>query len=120
MVRGSTPLGPTRYSAALQQQGGFFCQEGCMVYLYVLQGTIKRYIGITNDIKRRLAEHKAKSSKGSQVIGEFSLLLVEEYPDYVTARQREKYLKSGAGRRWLRNLASGQSPPLSADAETGG
>ena len=72
-----------------------------MITVYVLQGLVKRYVGITNDIERRLAEHKRKSSKGSQVIGDFKLILQEEYPDYKSAREREKYLKSGSGRRWL-------------------
>ena len=58
-------------------------------------------MGITNDLERRLSEHKYKQSKGSQVIGDFKLILQEEYPDYKSAREREKYLKSGSGRRWL-------------------
>lgn len=31
----------------------------------------------------------------------FFLLLTEEFPDYKAARIREKFLKSGRGRKWL-------------------
>jgi putative endonuclease len=73
-----------------------------MVTLYVLKGDNgKRYVGITNDLNRRLQEHRNKGSKGGQVIGSFRLLLTEKYPDYTSARLREKFLKSGKGREWL-------------------
>jgi putative endonuclease len=72
-----------------------------MITVYVLVGSKMRYVGITNNLQRRLREHKYKQSKGSQVIGDFKLILQEEYPDYKSAREREKYLKSGSGRRWL-------------------
>jgi len=73
------------------------------IRLYVLRGlkNRKRYVGITNDLARRLEEHRLKTSKGSQMIGEFELILAEEYSTYLTAREREKFLKSGQGRQWL-------------------
>ena len=72
-VRGSTPLGPTIYSHSALAGWLFLFQRGNMITVYVLFGK-KRYVGITNNIARRIAEHKRKSSKGSQVIGEFKLL----------------------------------------------
>ncbi|MCK4957246.1 MAG: GIY-YIG nuclease family protein [Candidatus Cloacimonetes bacterium] len=81
-----------------------------MITVYVLSGK-KRYVGITNNIARRIAEHKRKSSKGSQVIGEFKLLYTEEFSNYKKAREREKYLKSGNGRKWLDDLGKCQSQP---------
>jgi len=35
------------------------------------------------------------------LLEEFFVLLTEEFPDYKTARIREKFLKSGQGRKWL-------------------
>jgi len=81
-----------------------------MVTVYVLKGS-KRYVGITNDLNRRLEEHKRKSSKGSQVIGEFRLIYTKEFPDHKSAREHEKYLKSGSGREFLNRYEAGQSPP---------
>ncbi len=86
-----------------------------LITVYVLKGT-KRYVGITNDLERRLAEHKRKSSKGSQVIGEFKLIYTKEFPDYNIARQYEKYLKSGVGRAWLDKFEDGQSQPEAGKA----
>ncbi|MBD3169920.1 MAG: GIY-YIG nuclease family protein [candidate division Zixibacteria bacterium] len=82
-----------------------------MVTLYVLKGhSGKRYVGITNNLSRRLSEHRSKSSKGGQIIGEFKLIHTEVYSDYKKARIREKFLKSGIGRRYLNELESRTRP----------
>ena len=76
-----------------------------MVTLYVLRGkTGKRYVGITNDLPRRINEHRLKKSKGGQILDDFVVLHVEEFPDYKTARRREKFLKPGKGRKWFDKL----------------
>ena len=74
-----------------------------MITLYVIRSRQKgkRYVGITNDLSRRLAEHGRRESKAGQLLGAFELLWTEEFPDYVLARQREKFPKSGQGRKWL-------------------
>jgi putative endonuclease len=81
-----------------------------VVTLYVLKGkTGKRYVGITNNLPRRLEEHLNRTSKGSQVLGSgFFLLYAEEFPNYTTAREKEKFLKSGQGRKWLDGLEKSQ------------
>jgi putative endonuclease len=73
------------------------------IVLYALRGAIngRRYVGITNNLTRRLREHELKLSKGSQSLGSFELVLREEYPSHTEARVREKFLKTGQGRRWL-------------------
>jgi len=78
-----------------------------MTILYVLKGKSgKRYVGITNNLPRRIYEHRFKKSKGSQILDDFFLLLTEEFPDYEAARKREKFLKSGQGRKWLDEFES--------------
>ena len=83
-----------------------------MIYVYVIEGvdTGKRYVGITNNLERRLTEHRSKQSKGGQIIGDFTLLHLEKSHNYKTARQREKFLKSGQGRKWLTELYSRTRP----------
>jgi putative endonuclease len=73
------------------------------VTLYIIRGVLsgKKYIGITNDLKRRLREHRNGSSKGGQLIGDFELIHTEEFDDYSSARRREIFLKSGQGRKWI-------------------
>ena len=82
-----------------------------MVTLYVLKGqTGKRYVGITNNLPRRIQEHRFKLTKGGQILGDFSLVYTEEFADHRTARQREKFLKSGQGRKWLDELPVKSQP----------
>jgi len=81
-----------------------------MVTVYVLQEKKKRYVGITNNLDRRLVEHRSGSTKGGQIIGQFKLLHTEEFPDYTSARKREKFLKSGQGREFLSSLNTATGP----------
>jgi putative endonuclease len=69
-------------------------------YVYMMasqkRGTI--YIGVTNDLARRIPEHK--SGKGSRFTARYGvrrLVWYEEHHDIRDAIQREKSLK-----RWLR------------------
>jgi len=76
-----------------------------MVILYVLKGEYgKRYVGITNDLSRRLKEHQNGQTKGGQILGAYQVIHTEQFPTHSSARQREKFLKSGQGRKWLDNL----------------
>jgi putative endonuclease len=79
-----------------------------VINVYVIEGLAnrRRYVGITNDLNRRLAEHSNGTSHSGRLLGPFRLLHTETFPDYPSARAREKYLKSGQGREWLaRHLA---------------
>ena len=84
-----------------------------MITVYVLRGrkTKKRYVGITNNLSRRTREHQAGNSAAGKVIGQdVDVILTESYPDYATARRRERYLKSGAGREWMDSMFTGSRP----------
>ncbi len=73
------------------------------ITLYVIRGllTKKNYVGITNNLERRLNEHRSGNSKGGQIIGDFELIHTETFYNYAEARKREIYLKSGQGRQWI-------------------
>ncbi len=123
-VGGSNPLAPTKNTIRIKgtalQVPFLFCQISCaqyggqaMVTLYVLKGeTGKRYVGITNDLSRRIKEHRSQRSKGGQLLGNFSVLYTEILDDYATARTKEKFLKSGQGRKWLDNLEAESKPAI--------
>jgi putative endonuclease len=76
------------------------------VTLYVIRSTSsgRRYVGITNNLARRLQEHGSRSTKAGQLLGDLEFIHRESFPDHSSARKRETFLKSGQGRKWLDDL----------------
>lgn len=76
-------------------------------YTYIVKSLKdgRRYIGITSDLERRLREHNRGSSSTQSTMhrGPFILVYKENHPDAKSAREREKFFKSGAGREWMKN-----------------
>ena len=72
-------------------------------YVYVLRSKKNnyRYIGQTNNLKKRLEEHNSGLTKSIRFQTPFVLEHAEEYESRVEAMKREKFLKSGKGRDWL-------------------
>ncbi|MEW6016401.1 MAG: GIY-YIG nuclease family protein [Candidatus Zixiibacteriota bacterium] len=64
----------------------------------------KQYIGHTSDIHRRLAEHNTGLCKTTKVCGEWKLVYKEEFATRGEAMKREKWLKSGVGRAYLKQV----------------
>ncbi|QQR79215.1 MAG: GIY-YIG nuclease family protein [Candidatus Moraniibacteriota bacterium] len=76
-----------------------------MYTVYVLQDSLgKLYKGMTNDLSRRLAEHTAGGTKTTRFMSGLRVVYSEELSDRLSARKREKYLKSAAGRKFLKNV----------------
>lgn len=77
-----------------------------MYFVYVLKSKkdSKFYTGITNNLERRLAEHNnSKSSTPStKNRGPFIVIYFEKMENRKIAREREKYLKSGSGREFIK------------------
>jgi putative endonuclease len=71
------------------------------IYLKVNE---KTYVGLTNNIQRRLYEHNSGKSKYSKAYIPWELIYSEKLPTRKDARVREKYLKSTSGRRFIRTL----------------
>ena len=78
-----------------------------MIYVYAMESLKKRriYVGQTNDLKRRVQEHNAGRTKTTKYFRPWRLFYYEEHPDRKTAREKEKYLKSGTGKEFLKNIA---------------
>ncbi len=77
-----------------------------MYYIYVLKSNknSKQYIGFTGKLVReRLKEHNSGSNKFTRHNGPFELVYFEMYDDEVFARKRERFLKSGHGRSFLKS-----------------
>jgi len=76
--------------------------------VYVLESEIngKRYSGMTQDIERRLAEHNSGKSRFTSALVPWKLIYKEEINGLENARKREKYFKSGAGRRLISKMVN--------------
>jgi putative endonuclease len=74
-----------------------------MFYVYVLRSEVDSgfYIGYTNNLRTRLAQHRAGESFATAHRKPWKLIYYEAYLNRDDALGRERYLKSGAGRRFL-------------------
>ncbi len=72
-------------------------------YVYVLESLKdrERYIGYTNNLKKRLEEHKKGLSFSMKFRLPFKLIYFEGCLNEEEARRREDYLKTTQGRRFL-------------------
>ncbi len=74
-----------------------------MFYVYLLHSAKDNgfYVGYSTDLKRRLSEHTRGASLATKSRGPWKLVYYEAYTEREDAEGREKFLKSGAGRRFL-------------------
>jgi putative endonuclease len=75
-----------------------------MYYVYILQSPAmkKLYVGYTNDLRKRLLEHNDGKSKFTKFGRPWKLIYYEAYISKKDAMSREKYLKSGWGRNYIK------------------
>jgi putative endonuclease len=97
-------------------------------WIYILQSeaTRKLYIGQTSDLQKRIARHNSGESGSRSYThkqtGPWRLIHSEEYATRGEAMKRERFLKSGRGREWIRDniqdrQVSRQSPPQADPGE---
>ena len=75
-----------------------------MMFVYVLRSEQdgRLYVGMSADVEKRLREHNSGRTKSTKGYRPWNLVHKEAFPDRETARKREKYLKSGYGKQWLK------------------
>ena len=75
-----------------------------MFYVYLLHSAKDDgfYIGYSTNLRARLRQHQAGESFATKSRGPWKLVYYEAYLNQEDALGREKYLKSGSGRRFLR------------------
>ena len=77
------------------------------VYLICNKNNTTIYTGITSDLKRRIWEHKNKTTKGfSSKYNLYKLLYYEIYQDPENAIIREKQIKSGSREKKIELIES--------------
>jgi len=76
-----------------------------MHYVYILQSLKDRkfYTGYTSDLKRRVEEHNAKTEFSTKSRAPFGLVYYEACIEKDDALARERYLKSGRGKKYFKN-----------------
>jgi putative endonuclease len=71
-----------------------------MRYVYLLQSRAfvdQRYVGLTSDLKQRLAEHNSGKSPHTSKFVPWRLITYVAFSDGGKAESFERYLKSGSG-----------------------
>lgn len=61
------------------------------------------YTGSTNDLRKRFKQHMEGESRSTRGRRPFELIYYEMCRDEKDARSRELFLKSGMGKRYLKN-----------------
>jgi putative endonuclease len=77
-----------------------------MFFVYALRSEKdgRIYVGFSSDLVKRLNEHNAGKTKSTKGFRPWILIYSEEIPTREMARKREKYLKSGAGKEFLKSV----------------
>ena len=76
-----------------------------MYYTYVLRSKIsgKIYTGYTRDLRKRFKEHKNREVFSTKSFKNIELIYYEACMNKEDVKSREKYLKSGMGKRYIKN-----------------
>ena len=76
-----------------------------MQYTYILKSGKdgKLYVGWTNDLKHRILEHNSGNVLATKDRRPLTLVYYEACQDKEKALQREKYFKTGFGRKFLKS-----------------
>jgi putative endonuclease len=84
-----------------------------MTYVYLIESMQKpsqRYIGKTEDLKKRLRDHNAGRSVFTSADRPWKLVAYHAFSDQYKAAEFEAYLKSGSGRAFAKKrLWDGQN-----------
>ena len=74
-----------------------------MVFDYVIESLLDQtwYTGIALDPVNRLKEHNAGKNRFTKGHRPWKIIFTELHPNWESARKREKYLKTAAGKKWL-------------------
>ncbi len=76
-----------------------------MYYVYVLENQDDKslYIGFTENIERRVFEHQnSKGGRTTKLKKDWKLIYYESYLLREDALGREKFMKSGSGRKYIK------------------
>jgi putative endonuclease len=75
-------------------------------WVYVIKSEIdgRLYKGLTSDISKRILEHNKGKSFSTKPYRPWKLIYSKAFEDRSSARDYEKYLKTGSGRDYLKSI----------------
>ena len=81
-----------------------------MIYTYVLRSDRDGhwYAGTTRDLRARVAQHRSGAVRSTALRRPMKLICYEARWSLSDAFRRERFLKTGKGKRYLRNRLSSQ------------
>lgn len=112
MVCLSASGGDSRFSCQSAGKGlelSIFFWRVMRYYIYILiSHTHSRwsYVGCTSNLKQRSKDHNSGKTKSTKGYRPLVVIYTEEYQDKITAYTREKYFKSGKGRKEKQKIVS--------------
>ena len=77
-------------------------EKSFIVYAISSQSRNYIYVGITSDLEARLVRHNAGFEKTTKPYAPFYVIFTEKLEDRKSARNKEKYFKSGTGKEQLK------------------
>ena len=82
-----------------------------MYYVYAISSLCRNYIyvGLTDNVARRLKQHNKGYKRSTKPYAPYELLLTQVWGDRAEARRLEKYYKSGCGKEYLYRLRATKS-----------
>lgn len=91
-----------RFHSGLQP----FPDNFTIYYIYAIVSEVDQriYVGFTTDVQKRLKEHNNGKTTSTKGYRPRNILVVEEVTNREEARKREKYLKSGVGKEYLKKV----------------
>ncbi|OGD31042.1 hypothetical protein A2W60_01145 [Candidatus Azambacteria bacterium RIFCSPHIGHO2_02_46_12] len=77
-----------------------------MFLVYVLKSAVasKSYVGLTDDLQRRIHEHNSGKHFYTRRHKPWVVIYKEQFDTFADAKDREKYFKSTSGRRFLKKV----------------
>jgi putative endonuclease len=106
MPFGDRPMArPQRFASELARVAMQAGKTATMYYTYVLKSLkdLKLYVGYTDDLTIRYEQHQKGLVKSTKNRRPFKLVYYEACLDKEKAIKREKQLKTGFGRKYLKN-----------------
>jgi putative endonuclease len=82
-----------------------------MFFVYVIKSKVDNrfYVGLTENVERRLKEHNGGKTRSTKPYVPWELCFFETFNTRSEARSREVYFKSGVGKEYIKRYWTGSS-----------